>query len=645
MLFHNRNEKGQKKTFSMNYIIKRLGLSLLLLCTIGFLRFWASEISEPEPEPAPCLYFTETGAGQGGYSVCDDVHADFRSAFEEWGIAQVGYPISRRYLHHGVLRQAFQKVIMEWRPKERRVTLVNIFDELQQAGFNGLLLDVHSVPPALPEGWDGDLSFEEIIKKRQALLDSRPALKNTYFAVDDPLMLYGLPASEVLDRGNHYTIRLQRALLQEWKEDMAWAKTGDVTVANAGDIAKELNTLPELAMSPEPNPPLTITLPTDPLIPPTPFAQSDSIHLSDRTAAIDLGAISIRLQPIITGFTRPLAVVTPGDESGRLFVVEKDGLIWLLINGTDATQPPLKGSAPFLDVSQLISTENESGLLGMAFEPERPTRFYINYINQQNESVLARYRMGADPYTADPNSAEILLTIPQVDANHNGGHLLFGPEGHLWLALGDGGGIEDEAGHAQNPLTLPGALLRLDVRSEKGYTIPPDNPFADGTTGQPEVWAIGLRNPWRYSFDFTTGNIWIGDVGHAKWEEINRVPMTQAALNYGWPITEGNHCFKEDPCMIDNFMYPISEYDHTAGCSVTGGYVYRGQRYPQLQGIYLFGDYCNGNLWAIDASTPTPVEPTLILESGVQIASFGEDEAGELYVVGFDGTLYRLIGE
>lgn len=629
----------------MNYIIKRVVLSLLLLFIIGFLRFWATEPIAPEPEPTACLFFTETGAGQGGFSICDDAHADFRSAFDLWGVKQAGYPISRRYLHDGLIRQAFQKVIMEWNPQERRVTLVNIFDELQQAGFDDLLLDVYSVPPALPEGWDGDLSFEKIIKKRQVLLDSRPALKDAYFAADDPLELYGLPASEVLDRGNHYAIRLQRALLQEWKEDMAWAKTGDVTLANAGDIAKELNTLPDLARIPEPNPPPTVTLPIDTLTTPTPFAQSTTTNISPSPSATDLNALSIRLEPIVAGFTRPLAVITPGDESGRLFVVEKDGLIWLLINGTDATQSPRKGSAPFLDVSPIISTETESGLLGMAFEPERPTRFYINYINQQNESVLARYQMGADLYTADPNSAEILLTIPQVDSNHNGGNLLFGPEGYLWLGLGDGGGIEDEAGHAQNPNTLPGSLLRLDVRSETGYTIPPDNPFADGTTGQPEVWAIGLRNPWRYSFDRTTGHIWIGDVGHAKWEEINRAPITQAALNYGWPITEGNHCFKEEPCMIDNFIYPIAEYNHTAGCSVTGGHVYRGERYPQLQGIYLFGDYCNGNLWAIDANTPTPVEPTLILESGVQIASFGEDEAGELYVVGFEGTLYRLVGE
>lgn len=629
----------------MNYIIKRVGLSLLLLFIIGFLRFWASEPITPLPKSTACLFFTETGGEQGGFSICDDAHADFRSAFEAWGVKQAGYPISRRYLHRGVIRQAFQKIIMEWNPKERRIILVNIFDELQQAGFDDLLLDVYSVPPPLPEGWDGDLPSEEIIEKRQTLLDSRPALRDAYFAADDPLMLYGLPASDILDRGNHYAIRLQRALLQEWKEDMAWAKIGNVTVANAGDIAKELNTLPDLALIPEPNEPPTETLKTDILLSPTPFAQSVIIDISTKTTTTDLEALSISLEPIIAGFTRPVAVVTPSDNSGRLFVVEKDGLIWLLMNGTDPTQPALKGSAPFLDVSPIISTATESGLLGMVFEPERPTRFYINYINQQNESVLARYQMGADPYTADPNSAEILLTIPQVDANHNGGHLLFGPEGYLWLALGDGGGIEDEAGHAQNPNTLPGSLLRLDVRGETGYTIPPDNPFADGTAGKPEVWAIGLRNPWRYSIDHTTGDIWIGDVGHAKWEEINREPITQAALNYGWPITEGNHCFKEDPCMIDPFTYPIAEYNHTTGCSVTGGYVYRGERYPSLQGIYLFGDYCNGNIWAIEANTPTPVEPTLILESGMQIASFGEDEAGELYVVGFDGTLYRLVGE
>ena len=632
----------------MRYIIKRLGLSLLLLLFIYFIRLLATEVTAPTSLQPSCLFFTETGGGLGGYSVCDDTHADFRTAFEQWGLGQVGYPISRRYTHDRFVRQAFQKVIMEWQPKAARVTFVNIFDELHQAGFDKLLLDLYSVPLPLPDGSHkshvlGDLPLDQIIKKRQKLLDQRPALRKLYFASDDPLLFYGLPTSEVLDLGNHYAIRLQRALLQEWKEEVSWAKAGDVTVANAGDIAKELGTLPELALIPEPEAPSLTPLPIGSIQSATPLAESPPINTPQSASRLDASAFSLALEPIMTGFIRPLAVVTPGDGSGRLFMVEKDGLIWLLVNATDPKQQALKGSTPFLDVSPLISTANESGLLGMVFEPGH-ARFYINYINSEGESVLARYQMSADSYTADPASAEILLTIPQVDPNHNGGNLLFGPDGYLWLALGDGGGFEDEAGNAQNPNTLLGSILRLDVRSETGYTIPPDNPVGDEFK-RPEVWAIGLRNPWRYSFDRMTGDLWLGDVGQASWEEINRVPSTQPALNYGWPITEGNHCLKEENCVTDGFVVPITEYDHSAGCAVTGGYVYRGNQYPQLQGIYLFGDHCNGNLWAIYANTQTPVEPTLILESGVQIASFGEDEAGELYVVGFDGTLYRLVAQ
>ncbi|MGB0387761.1 MAG: neutral zinc metallopeptidase [Ardenticatenaceae bacterium] len=232
--------------FNMNRVM------FVLLALLLYMPQWTTTVAAaPETQEASCLFFTETAGGQGGFSVCDDVNANFRTAFEQWGLQKVGYPVSLRYTRDGFVTQAFQKAIMQWRPESGTVALVNIFDDLHNAGFDDTLLQVRQTPNQLPPGWDGDLSFNEVVTKRQALLDERPALRDSYFAAGDPLTFYGLPTSLVTDMGNHYAIRLQRAVLQEWKEDVPWAKTGEVTIANGGDIAKELGALPAPALIPE----------------------------------------------------------------------------------------------------------------------------------------------------------------------------------------------------------------------------------------------------------------------------------------------------------------------------------------------------------------------------------------------------------
>jgi glucose/arabinose dehydrogenase len=346
-------------------------------------------------------------------------------------------------------------------------------------------------------------------------------------------------------------------------------------------------------------------------------------------------AISLGLEVVVSGLEAPVAVIDAADGSGRLFVVEKGGVIRLIENGEVLREP-------FLNVIDLVSGGSEQGLLSLAFEPARPERFYINYTFKDGSTVVARYRVSDNPNIADGASGEILLTLPQPAANHNGGHLLFAPDGYLWIGTGDGGAANDRFENGQNTNSLLGAMLRIDVSGERGYTIPPDNPFVGGG-GAPEIWAFGLRNPWRYSFDRLTGDLWIADVGQNEWEEVHRAASNLAGLNYGWPILEGNHCFREQNCSAEELVRPITEYNHNFGCSITGGYVYRGQDFPALQGGYFFADYCSGTLWAIAADSNSLTEPTIVLESGIQISSFGEDEGGELYLTAFDGKLYRLV--
>jgi glucose/arabinose dehydrogenase len=345
---------------------------------------------------------------------------------------------------------------------------------------------------------------------------------------------------------------------------------------------------------------------------------------SERDAQLDL-SVELELEPFVDGLQAPLLLTHAGDGSGRSFVVEQGGTIRTVEGGR--VQPE-----PFLDISDRTEAGGEQGLLGLAFHPayERNGRFFVNYTDLAGDTIVASYR--ADGTHADPDSEEILLKIDQPYPNHNGGHLAFGPDGFLYIATGDGGSAGDPEENGQNLDSLLGKLLRIDVDGGEPYGIPPDNPYADSGGGAPEVWSYGLRNPWRFSFDPEAGRLWVGDVGQGDLEEINRVREDEAGLNFGWNEMEGSLCYEAEGCDTSGKVLPITEYGHDLGCSVTGGFVYRGEDFPELQGAYLFGDYCSGHVWGIDAAAGGPVEPTLLMSTDRALSSFGLDEDGELYI-------------
>ncbi len=351
-----------------------------------------------------------------------------------------------------------------------------------------------------------------------------------------------------------------------------------------------------------------------------------------------------QLVTVADGFRRPLFVTHAGDRSGRLFVVEQGGLIRLIKDGIVLPDP-------FLDVSELVSRAargneyTERGLLGLAFHPDYAENglFYINYTDANGNTVVARYMVSPDnPDRADPASALPLLYVPQPYSNHNGGHMEFGPDGYLYISLGDGGSGGDPQGNGQNLGSLLGKILR-DVNAADGYAIPPDNPYVGRADARPEIWAWGLRNVWRFSFDRATGDLYLADVGQNRWEEINFQPATsRGGENYGWNAYEGTHVYSGQPPASEVVM-PVLEYEHGNGwCSVTGGYVYRGERIPALQGMYLYGDWCTGTIWAAQPDANGTWQTSIVLESGRQISSFGQDEAGELYLVDYGGAILRL---
>jgi glucose/arabinose dehydrogenase len=355
-----------------------------------------------------------------------------------------------------------------------------------------------------------------------------------------------------------------------------------------------------------------------------------------------------RWELVVDDFDNPLGVYHAGDGSGRLFLMEQGGFIWVV-------QPD--GSVnfdPFLDFSLRIPQTvfnggySEQGLLSMAFAPDFPSsgHLYIHYINRDGDTTISRLRLSAsNSETADPASEEILLTVEQPYADHNGGQIAFGPDGYLYVGLGDGGSLEDPLRMAQRPATRLGKILRLDVSGAEAVA-PPDNPFVDVPDYLPEIWALGVRNPWRFSFDRLTGDLFIGDVGQAQREEINISPAGQGGMNFGWSVYEGTlplHADQEQPVDESTLTMPTIEYPHTEGCSVTGGFVYRGAALPELEGMYLFGDYCTGRMWLMHQTAAGTWEYALWMHGDYVISSFGEDEAGELLLVDYKGSVYRLI--
>jgi glucose/arabinose dehydrogenase len=353
---------------------------------------------------------------------------------------------------------------------------------------------------------------------------------------------------------------------------------------------------------------------------------------------------AVEMVEIANGLARPLYLTHAGDGSGRLFVVEQGGRIWIIQDGE-------RLETPFLDLTPLVSPDanqfgyTERGLLGLAFHPEYAANgiFFVNYTDVEGNTVVARLRISADANIADPSSLEPILNIAQPFANHNGGHLAFGPDGYLYIGMGDGGSQGDPQNNGQQLDTLLGKLLRIDVDGEQGYEIPSDNPFISTSGAMPEIWAYGLRNPWRFTFDRATGDLLIGDVGGNAWEEINFQPAASTGgENYGWTLYEGNH--PRSGVGTQGLTMPILEYSHSEGVSVTGGYVYRSSAIPTLQGVYFYADFGFGTIWAaIPNEDGSWQSQEFMRNTGYTISSFGEDEAGELYIVNYTGTIVQFV--
>ncbi len=351
----------------------------------------------------------------------------------------------------------------------------------------------------------------------------------------------------------------------------------------------------------------------------------------------------VGLEPQTSDLSQPTAITHAGDGSGRLFVTQKGGELAIVQDGEVLPES-------FLDLSDMVATNSERGFLDVAFHPnyEENGRFFVHYSDTSGDTVIAEYSVSDDPNVADADSERVLLTAEQPYSNHNGGELAFGPDGYLYIGLGDGGSSGDPENNGQDPGTLLGAILRIDVDAtgDDPYGVPEDNPFVDDENARPEIWAYGLRNPWRFSFDRETGDLFIGDVGQNAYEEIDFQPASSAGgENYGWNPTEGAHCYLSG-CELEPYTLPILEYSHASGegRSITGGYRYRGEAAPSLEGVYLFGDFVSGNLWGATQGEDGAWSSEKLLETGRNLVAFGEDEAGEVYVADFSGTLYRITG-
>ena len=347
---------------------------------------------------------------------------------------------------------------------------------------------------------------------------------------------------------------------------------------------------------------------------------------------------SLQTIQIATGLGQPTDIQSAGDGSGRLFVLDQPGVIRIVRAGSVAAQP-------FLDIRSKVLSGGERGLLGLTFPPDfsNKQRFYVNYTDLNGNTVVASYRVSANRDVADASSEVVLLHITQPFENHNGGQLRFGPDGYMYVGMGDGGGAGDPSGNGQSRGTMLGKMLRIDVETAPGTVlVPADNPFVN-QPGTPTIWALGLRNPWRFSFDRATGDLWIADVGQGSYEEVNFQPQSsRGGENYGWNRMEGLHCFTPN-CDPTGLTLPVSEYTHDDGCSITGGFVYRGSQSPSLVGTYVFSDLCSGTIWGLKRQGSQLVREVL-LKTGFSVTTFGEDESGEVYFTDYNtGAMYQIV--
>ena len=352
--------------------------------------------------------------------------------------------------------------------------------------------------------------------------------------------------------------------------------------------------------------------------------------------------LPVALQEVASGLAFPLYLTAPPGDP-RLFIVEKGGGIRIVKDGALL-------AAPFLDLSAQLSTGREQGLLGLAFPPDYATtgRFFVHYTDPAGDTRVSSFQVSADPDVADPATESVVLAVGQPFDNHNGGQIVFGPDGYLYIGLGDGGGANDPSGTGQSFGDLLGAILRIDPRGGTPYVVPADNPFVGVEGASPEVWSYGLRNPWRFGFDRANGDLYIGDVGQGQWEEVDYSSAVDGAgrgLNYGWSVMEGAHCLSGDSCDQTGLVLPVLEYGHGSGCSVSGGYVYRGAAIPAMQGHYFYADFCSGFVRSVrlDAGAVAEEAEWPTLRPGGGIPSFGEDSAGELYVIAEDGRVLKIV--